>query len=217
MICGIDEAGRGPVIGPMVIAAVWAGEEDEHKLVEAGVRDSKKLTPQKREQMATFIRKSFHCETTVIEAQDIDALRKTMTINQLEAYAFARIASMRRADVYYIDAASANEGAFKGEVQKHMTCECTIVCKHGADATYAIVSAASIIAKVERDRRIADIAGALEKKLGIPLGSGYPSDEKTIRFIREWVKRFGDFPPHTRKSWKTVKHIERDLRQQKLW
>ncbi|KAA0002121.1 MAG: ribonuclease HII [Thermoplasmata archaeon] len=217
MICGIDEAGRGPVIGPMVIAAVWAEEGAEQQLTEAGVRDSKKLSPGKREQIAAFIKKSFYCETTVIEAQDIDALRKTMTINQLEAYAFAHIASIRRADVYYIDAASANEEAFKSEVQKHMEYECTIICKHGADSTYAIVSAASIIAKVERDRRIADIARTLEKKLGMPLGSGYPSDEKTIRFIKEWMKRFGDLPPYIRKSWKTVKNIENDLRQGKLW
>jgi len=217
MICGIDEAGRGPVIGPMVIAAVWAEEEDEKNLIAAGVRDSKKLSPGKREEIAAFIRKSFHCETTVIEAQDIDTLRKTMTINQLEAYAFARIASIRRADTYYIDAASANEKAFREEVRKHMEHECTIICKHGADNTYAIVSAASIIAKVERDRCVAEIARTLERKLGIPLGSGYPSDEKTIQFIKEWMKRFGNLPPYIRKSWKTVKNIENDLHQGRLW
>ncbi len=217
MICGIDEAGRGPVIGPMVVAAVWIDKKEEWKLLEAKVRDSKKLIKQRREKLAEYIKKNFYHEYVVVDASDIDNLRKTMTMNQLEAYIFAKLANKREASIYYIDAASNNEEEFKKTIQELIKHDCQIICEHGADDKYAVVSAASIIAKVERDERIKKIAEELETKLGLPLGSGYPSDERTITFIKEWIKKFNDLPPHTRKSWKTIKNIENEMKQSKLF
>lgn len=217
MMCGIDEAGRGPVIGPMVVAGVWLEEKDEWKLLEAKVRDSKKLIKQRRERLAEYIRENFYHEIIVVKPEDIDALRQTMTMNKFEAYVFAKIANKKRADVYYIDAASNNEEEFKKIISSLIEYDCHIVCEHGADDKYAVVSAASIIAKVERDRQIEKIAQELEAKLGMPLGSGYPSDERTINFIKEWIKKFGELPPYIRKSWKTVKNIENEMRQGKLF
>jgi len=216
MICGIDEAGRGPVIGPMVVAAVWIDEKDEWKLLEAKVKDSKKLIKQRREKLAEYIKKNFYYEYIVVEPDDIDNLRKTMTMNQLEAYIFAKLANKKEATIYYIDAASNNEEEFKEIIQRLIKHNCQIICEHGADDKYAVVSAASIIAKVERDARIKKIAEKLEAKLGLPLGSGYPSDERTIMFIKEWIKKFNELPPYIRKSWKTVRNIENEMKQSNL-
>ncbi len=217
MICGMDEAGRGPVIGPMVVAGVWMNAEEEHKLLEVKVRDSKKLIRRRRERLAEYIKKNFIHHFIVVEAEDIDNLRQIMSMNQLEAYIFAKLANMEKADVYYIDAASANEEAFKELIGKSIMHDCKIICEHGADDRYAIVSAASIVAKVERDERIKRIAKELEKKLDMPMGSGYPSDERTIEFIKAWIKKYGETPPHIRKSWNTVKRIENEIRQSKLF
>jgi len=217
MICGMDEAGRGPVIGPMVVAGVWSREEDEQKLVHVKVRDSKKLIRQRRERLADFIKKNFIHHLIVVEAEDIDSLRKIMSMNQLEAYIFAKLANMEKADVYYIDAASTNEDEFKELIHKSIMHDCEIICEHGADDRYAIVSAASIVAKVERDERIKKIGEELEKKLGMPLGSGYPSDERTIEFIKAWIGEYGELPPHIRKSWKTVERIQNEIHQKKLF
>ncbi|KAA0009873.1 MAG: ribonuclease HII [Thermoplasmata archaeon] len=217
MICGIDEAGRGPVMGPMVVAGVWIKREDEKKLIKMGIRDSKKLSPKKREELASYIKKNFPSEVVTVEAQHIDDLRKAMTMNELEAYIFANVANKRHATVYYIDAASNNEDDFKKIIMNYIRHDCEIICEHGADEKYAVVSAASIIAKVERDKCINKIAKELESKLSLPLGSGYPSDEKTITFIKEWIKKFGSLPPYIRKSWKTVRKIENELKQGKLF
>ncbi|HEC77071.1 MAG TPA: ribonuclease HII [Thermoplasmatales archaeon] len=216
MICGIDEAGRGPVIGPMVVAGIWMEERDEWKLMEAKVRDSKKLSSQRREKIAEFIKKNFYYEIIVVNAEDIDNLRQIMSLNQLEAFIFAKIASRKYASIYYIDSASANEEEFKKEVKKRIDFDCEIVCEHEADDKYPVVSASSIIAKVERDRLIKNIAEKIEKKIGMPMGSGYPSDKKTVDFIKEWIKKFNELPPHTRKSWRTVRNIQNEMKQGKL-
>ncbi|MBC7128455.1 MAG: ribonuclease HII [Thermoplasmatales archaeon] len=207
MICGIDEAGRGPVIGPMVVAGVWIEESDEEKLLRAGVKDSKKLTPGRREEIASYIKNNFVHEIVVIEASDIDDLRKTMTINELEAYIFASVANKNFARIYFIDSAGNDSKEFGEMIKKNLKYG-EVICEHKADENYAVVSAASIIAKVERDRQIKKISEELEKIINKPLGSGYPSDEKTIEFIREWFEKFNEFPPHTRKSWKTLERIK---------
>lgn len=212
MICGIDEAGRGPVIGPMVVAGVWVEEGEEGKLLKAGVKDSKKLSPHKREEIASYIKNNFFYEIVAIEARDIDDLRKTMTIIELEAFVFAKVANKKPARIYFIDSAGNDSKEF-GEMVKRNLEYGEVICEHKADENYPVVSAASIIAKVERDRQIKKISEELEKILNKPLGSGYPSDEKTIEFIREWFERFNEFPPHTRKSWKTLERIK----QKKLW
>jgi len=217
MICGIDEAGRGPVIGPMVVAGVWINRDDEEKIAEIGVRDSKKIARRKREKLADYIRKNFYYEIIVVKPEDIDTLRQTMTMNELEAYIFANLANKKFADVYYMDAASTDEEGFKEMVMKNMKFDCKVICEHNADENYPVVSAASIIAKVERDRHIKGIARMLESKLNMPLGSGYPSDKRTINFIKAWLKKYGDVPPYTRHSWDTIRKIKREMQQEKLF
>jgi ribonuclease HII len=79
-----------------------------------------------------------------------------------------------------------------------------VVAEHRADKNHLVVAAASILAKVERDRSVREI----EKSLGLKIGSGYPSDPATVRFLEEWVKEHGELPPFARKSWKTAERVK---------
>ena len=208
MICGVDEAGRGPVIGPLVIAGVKIKNED--KLIELKVRDSKKCTPRRRERLAKeIIELAEGYELILLQPQEIDDLRKKLTLNEIELDHFAKIMKKLRADIYYVDSVDVKEERFAEELKKRLPFKAEIISKHNADDIYPVVSAASIIAKVRRDKEIKKIASELESKLGLPLGSGYPADIVTRRFIKEWIKKFGSPPPYVRYSWKTTKELIR--------
>lgn len=217
IICGIDEAGRGPVIGPMVVAGVWADENEENLLREMNVRDSKKHTIKRREELSKKIREMFFYNFIVVQPEDIDALRQTMSLNELEVHIFAKIGRSMKADVYYLDSADVDEERFRQSFLDKIGFATEVISEHEADVNYPIVSAASIVAKVERDRKLEEIRKEIEPELGIPLGSGYPSDERTRLFIKKWIEKFGDVPPHTRQSWKTVRKIKEDMKQQRFF
>lgn len=205
MICGVDEAGRGPVLGPLVVAGVAVDDEDG--LRELGVRDSKKLSPRRREILAEEIRKVGKIEIRVVGAADIDRLRKSESLNVIEAKCFADIIDTVRAEHVYVDAADVKEENFRKEISKRIGYSPEIVSKHGADDIYPVVSAASIIAKTHRDFLI----GCIAKELGENIGSGYPSDPKTKDFMMKWYGKHGKFPPHTRLSWKTIKNLKEEM------
>ena len=201
MICGVDEAGRGPVIGPMVVCGLSV--ESDKPLKALKVKDSKKLTPEKREELDPKIRKIARVQLVEIPADQIDSLRERMSLNKLEARVFASIIDSLCPDKAYVDAADTDQERFGRLVKRSLKREIPIVSEHKADDTYPVVSAASIVAKVERDRRIAEI----EAELGEPIGSGYTHDPITISFIESWVKARKKFPPYTRESWLTSKNI----------
>ncbi len=217
LICGIDEAGRGPVIGPMVVAGVWADEEGNGLLREMGIKDSKKHSKNRREELSGKIKDDFFYNFVVVQSGDIDALRETISLNDLEIHVFAKIGKSRRADMYYLDSVDVNEERFGQNFGKELGFDADIVSEHEADDTYPVVSAASIVAKVERDRLLEEIRKEIEPELGVSLGSGYPSDKRTRLFIKKWIEKFGDVPPHTRQSWKTVKKIREDMKQQRFF
>jgi len=200
MYCGVDEAGRGPVIGPMVVAGVCAEHE---KLLELGVRDSKKLSPKRREYLAGEIRKiAEKIVVRVIEPEEIDKMREEITINELEVRVFAEVIEKLQGSVIYVDAADVNEERFAGAILSMLSYIPTIISKHKADDIYPEVSAASIIAKVERDKIIEKIA----EEIG-DFGSGYPADERTKEFLKNYYEKHGKLPPHVRRSWKSAKKI----------
>lgn len=201
MICGVDEAGRGPVLGPLVICAVAV--DDEKQLAKLGVKDSKKLTPAKRQALEPNIRKIARVELIEIPADELDVLMKEMTLNEIEAMKFAELVERISPEVAYIDAADTSEENFARMVMACLRCEPRIVSEHKADINYPVVSAASIVAKVRRDERIQEI----EQEIGEPIGSGYASDENTITFLQNYTKRNGALPPHTRKRWLPAKNI----------
>ena len=209
MICGVDEAGRGPVIGPMVVAGVCA---DEKEIEALGVKDSKKLTPKRREYLAERIKEvATQIIIRVVEPEEIDKMRENMTLNEIEVEIFADIISKLEGEIIYVDAADVDEERFAQDIEEKIGRGVKIVSKHKADALYPIVSAASIIAKVERDRIIREIS----EEIG-DFGSGYPADERTKRFLEDYYREHGELPPHTRRSWKSAKRLTKKGKQQTL-
>ncbi|MFH1100486.1 MAG: ribonuclease HII [Methanobacteriota archaeon] len=215
MICGIDEAGRGPVFGPLVVAGVTV--QDDAPLMQIGVRDSKQLSPAKREQLVTEIQHlAVNSEVIVVSATDIDDLRKTMTLNELEVSLFSKVIEKLKPDVCYVDAADVNEVRFGKNIASRLSWKPRIISEHKADEIYPVVGAASIIAKTTRDQHVRKIAYELEKTLGLPLGSGYPADPITKKFLMTWVERYGDLPPHVRRSWETAQQLMRNHKTKTL-
>jgi ribonuclease HII len=215
MICGADEAGRGPCFGPLVVAGILV--ENDAELVRIGVRDSKQLTPKKREQLASEIKQiTTKYEIIVLPAADIDDLRKTMTLNALEVFMFSKIIEKLKPDVCFVDAVDVNEERFGTDIVSHLSYKPKIISKHKADELYPIVGAASILAKVTRDEHVRKIAQELEPKLNRPLGSGYPADPVTKQFLKTWVSQFGTLPPHVRESWETCQKLIKDYKTKRL-
>jgi ribonuclease HII len=218
LIAGVDDAGRGSVIGPLVIAGVMAKEEQLSKLAEIGVKDSKLLTPHRREVLAPEIRQiAVDYAIEKLTPRQIDDIvlngRKLHKLNWLEAQTMARVIQKLKPDKAYVDASDILEDRFGRDVLDCLAIKIPIVSEHKADQTYPIVSAASIIAKVERDREIAELA-----KVHGDFGSGYPSDPRTIDFLRHCVARTGKYPDFVRVSWKTAQRLksDKDARQVKL-
>ncbi len=205
---GLDEAGRGPVVGPLVIGLVAA--KSSAKIARLGVRDSKTLTPTRREELAEAIRaKADHVEWLALEPAQLDASMKRRSLNDVEVEAFAQLASRLVADIYFLDACDVDAARFGRNFLQHLgrAAAPRVVSEHKADTKYPLVSAASIIAKVERDRRISEIAARLEPDVGLPLGSGYAHDATTIAFLREHLERFGRLPDEARTEWATSRDL----------
>ena len=197
---------KGPVIGPLVIAGVLF--EDDSELIKHDIRDSKKIAPKRREYLSEIIKKiAINYEILAISASDIDDMRKVMTINEIEVNAFSKVIDKLRPDVCYVDAADVNEKRFGKNILSRLSFKPKMISKHKADDTYPIVGAASILAKTSRDGIVHKIALDLEKKLNLSLGSGYPADPITKKFLKTWVETYGELPPHVRHSWKTAQKL----------
>lgn len=211
-LCGVDEAGRGPVLGPLVVCGISIPASDEEVLKRIGVRDSKKCTPAQREKMAKEILKVAKCEYVVVQADEIDVLREEFSLNVLEAKVFATLIGILRPTIAYVDSADTDEEEFKRNIMKELDFDVKVVSEHRADETFPVVSAASILAKVRRDKEIRKI----EEAIGEPIGSGYPADPVTIAFLERWIREKDQPPPHTRKSWKTARRIIERMKTAKL-
>lgn len=210
LIAGVDEAGRGCIIGPLAVAGVMMKENELHLLNELGVKDSKLLTPNKRENLhKDIIRLAEKYMVVKVTPFEIDRVveseRKLHKLNRLEAQTMAKIIDALKPDMAYVDAADVLEARFGNHIRDELSIKVTIVSEHKADRTYPIVSAASIIAKVERDHAIA----LLSKEHG-DFGSGYLTDPKTMIFLRKWLKMHGDYPDFVRKSWKPAKRAKNE-------
>ena len=218
LISGVDEAGRGSVIGPLVIAGVSLNEKDLPKLMEIGVKDSKLLSPYRREELAIQVKALAQIYHIVfLSPNEIDIVveskRRLHKLNRLEAKAMAKVITILKPDVTYVDASDVLADRFGEHISENLNFKPKIISEHKADLTYPIVSAASILAKVERDYVISQ----LQKKHG-NMGCGYPSDPNTIKFLENWIIKFGSYPDFVRKSWKTAKRLksQADSRQKKL-
>jgi len=214
IIAGIDEAGRGPVIGPMVLCAYAIEKDKEKELPQIGVKDSKVLSPKRRIELYSKIEKiSTQITVKHLSAAEIDEMRKRYTLNEIEQKMMIKLIKDMKVtpDEIYIDAADVNARRF-GEAFEQNFSKSKIVSKHQADKYYPVVSAASIIAKVQRDQ----VIEALSKKLGENIGSGYPADPITKQFLRSYYAKNKKFPPFVRESWDTIKKLKKEFPTKKL-
>ncbi len=209
LVAGVDEAGKGPVIGPMIVAGVLIKESRLPELKKLGVKDSKVLSPMRRNYLASKIRELVDDYYILeVSARQIDEFRKIMTMNQVMVICHARVLDQLGPQKAYLDASDVNEERFGENVGKKHGTSIEIISKHKADDLFPIVSAASILAKVRRDKCVRE----LEKKIGLPLGSGYPSDPKTRKFLENWIKEHGSLPDIVRHSWKTSENLLKKMR-----
>jgi ribonuclease HII len=213
MIAGVEEAGRGPVLGPMVMCGVLVDEKAEARLKSIGAKDSKLLTPKTREilfdQIKAMVEKY---EVVIIPPQEIDdALRDpNLNLNKLEAITSAKILNKLKPDKALLDCPSNNISAYSAEIRKYLdNKKLNLVAEHKADVKYTVVAAASIIAKVTRDREVEKI----KQQIGIDFGSGYPSDEKTQLFLK---KNWDRFPQIFRQTWASYKNVAKAKQQKSL-
>ena len=211
--CGIDEAGRGPVIGPLVICGVLANEEQEQKLVEMGVKDSKMLSPVQRERMFDKIKAIVEkYEIIIIEPKEIDSVvgkGKEVNLNWLEADKSVEIINKLKPLRAILDCPMTKTEKYSDYIKKKLKSKVDVISENKADQTYPIVSAASILAKVTRDELIQQ----LKKKHNVEFGSGYPSDPLTQIFIQKNWNKYDFF----RRSWETYKALVRGKSQTKLF
>jgi len=210
-IAGVEEAGRGPVVGPMVMAILWT--EDEDVLRRIGAKDSKQVTPEQRERIfeeltALKEKGTIGFERIILTPAEIDAavLGEHDNLNKLEQRTTAKLIGMalEQKDVrkVLIDCPTRSTEKYANEITAMLQDAPELVAENKADENYTVVGAASIIAKVTRDREIRK----LKVQFKVELGSGYPADPSTQRFLKEnWQKK--EYADLFRKSWASYTNI----------
>ena len=212
IVAGVEEAGRGPVIGPMVMAITTIDEKRLFRLTAIGVRDSKLLTPARRRSLFEEVKNLCEHKIIKISPQKIDEelSASNSNLNWLEAKTTAKLINALKPDRVILDCPSNNIEAYKAYVENRVKSkDIEIIAEHKADVNYVIVGAASILAKVTRDNEIDKI----KEKYDVDFGSGYPSDPKTIAFLEKNYKKYDFF----RTSWETWKSLKRKQDQTRLF
>jgi ribonuclease HII len=202
LIGGVDEAGRGSIIGPLIVAGISVRDSKISELSKIGVKDSKKLTKKLRENMfSSIVDLADSLCIYKIDSNEIDYNVFLNKLNKLEVEAMAEVINNLHVDEVYIDCCDINQERYKECVKcRLISCNTKLYSMHHADQLNLVVSAASIIAKIVRDNEIQAI-----RRIHHTIGSGYPSDEKTMYFIREWVKKYKNAPGFARKSWRPLR------------
>ncbi|MBI4053218.1 MAG: ribonuclease HII [Candidatus Diapherotrites archaeon] len=215
LVCGVDEAGRGPVMGPMVIAAACIEKADEENLAKMGARDSKLLTRGQRDRLRKkIIDACIETAQVEISAEELDGLMSRHSLNEIEAMKIGQMLNglKKKPELVIVDSPDTIAENFAKRLRKYVSFKTSIRAEHKADATNPIVSAASIIAKTRRDEAMDEISG----KCGTDLGTGYPHDPKTIAFLEKNAeeKSLSEF---VRKKWATTQNILDKKSQKKIF
>lgn len=212
VVCGVDDSGRGPVIGPMILAGISMDEEKLASLKALGVKDSKDLSPNQRNLMYEKILKLVKGHKIIIvpPAEIDEAVEsRTSNLNTLEAQKFAMIINYLKPDVAIVDCPSTNIRNYTETLRLYLKHEVNLRCEHKADKNWPAVAAASILAKVTRDREVQ----SLKEKYKIEFGSGYMADPITKKFLDEnWQK----YSKIYRKSWASYKKLVEGSKQKSL-
>jgi ribonuclease HII len=211
-ILGIDEAGRGPIIGPLVVAGLIIKEQQEKELKDLGVKDSKLLTEKKRKEIYSILIKKFKYQALIIPPSEIDEAvgGNKSNLNLLEAEQAIKLINHLESDKIIIDCPSTNTKTFKEYIKERLlNKKLTIIAEHKADTNYLVVGAASIIAKEIREQEISEI----KKRVNKDFGSGYMADPKTQEFLKKY---WAEYPELFRKSWTPYKIISMKKNQKSL-
>jgi ribonuclease HII len=221
LVIGIDDAGRGPIIGPMILAGVLVTEEFEKELKIRGAKDSKLLTHPARIKIKGLIDEIVIASKAIItSAEAIDhSINSGINLNTLEAMKTAEIINHFNQGEYLsqpirviVDCPSVNIKSWTATLTSFINHpeNLDIRCEHKADFNHPSVSAASIIAKVIREEEVTKLKAIYGK-----IGSGYPSDPDTKAFLREHGQEYKDVGLF-RKTWQTWKALYPDNNQSTL-
>ena len=215
-VAGVDEAGRGCAIGPLVIAAAVFNEETLPTLREIGVKDSKKVSPKKREKIVIEIKelaldyRIFEIQPRVIDKVVFRA-KPLRRLNYLETMVMAKLIRELKPDIVHMDTPDVDNSRCAEQVQSVISQKMEVICEPKADHKYVSTGAASIIAKVRRDKRIKEL-----RDLHGDFNSGYSSDKKTQQFIADYFAQNKECPEYMRASWSTVQRHMNPIKQMKL-
>ncbi|MCD6434492.1 MAG: ribonuclease HII [Candidatus Diapherotrites archaeon] len=199
LVAGIDEAGRGPAIGPLVVASAVVEKRNEEELIALGVKDSKILSKVQRQKIFRKLKRILHDFRVVkISPKELDELMIRKSLNEIEAIKIAEMLNSleKKPEAVVVDSPDFYADNFSKRILKYLTFKPVIIAEHKADSNHPVVSAASIIAKIHRDREIE----ILEKKHG-RIGSGYVHDPITQQFLKKWIDNNGKLPSFARKMW----------------
>lgn len=214
MLVGIDEAGRGPVLGPLVIGICCIPKEHDSLLVEAGVKDSKDLTPARRREIEAWFNQNknefgWYGTTVTLSAETIDLALQGKGLNWLEVDGFRQALETlpsKEGVQIFADACDVDTERFAKRILADLPQwpwpESNMTSEHKADTRYPVVAMASILAKEERDRSIA----AMAARVGFNIGSGYPSDPNTKAALQDLVLQSG-IDEEVRWGWATVERF----------
>jgi ribonuclease HII len=201
LIGGVDEAGRGSIVGPLIVAGIGIRKSKIVLLRRMGVKDSKALTPKARARLFGEIMKVIDSVCIhKIDPVEVDGSVSFKGLNRLEAKVMASVINNINGVEVYVDCCDINPQRYREYMECHLTCTPKLYSLHHADVINMVVSAASIIAKITRDKEIQHICSIYGS-----IGSGYPSDQRTMRFIRDWIAKNGSAPEFARKSWKPLR------------
>ena len=210
IVCGIDDAGKGPVIGPMILAGVAVDEDNIPKLKSIGVKDSKLLTQKQREKLCKEIIKIVKDYKIIkIYPEEIDkaVLSNSTNLNWLEGEKMAEIINSLKPDAVIVDCPSINKRAFSNFLLSKLKVNVNLQCEHKAER-YPEVAAASILAKCAREEEVK----LIKNKIGIDFGSGYMADPVTKEFLKNnWDK----YPEIFRHSWAPYKEFSEGNKSKK--
>ncbi len=215
MIAGIDEAGRGCVLGPLVLAVCVIDENQIDFFKDLGITDSKLVPKHKRKEFYDIIIKnSKEYNIHVIPAQELNVTMPRYSLNDIEAQSVISLLSSLKNKVssVVIDCPDVNPETFKKRLfnlsKNKQVLSNNFVIEHKADLNHVVVSCASILAKVTRD-------SLLEKLIGKNI-SGYSSDPKTIKYLKEYILEYKKIPDCARSRWDTIDKIMKELYQKKI-
>ncbi len=217
LLAGVDEAGRGCVLGPMIMALCTISEDQNKYFKDLGVKDSKLVPKKKRAELFEIIKKEVkEYKIIVVPAEELNVLMNRYSLNEIEAQKTAEMISLLkiRPDDIILDSPDTIESKYKQRIIDNLRNikfdlgKSKVISEHKADLNYICAGCASILAKVTRDT-------LMNSLVGFEL-SGYSSDPKTIDYLKKYILEHKKIPDFARSKWETINNVMKELYQKKL-